>query len=457
MQNDEINLIADEARYCSWGDTAHYNEPIRRFERCDGQFLFDDQGNGYFDLQMQNASANFGYRNAHFLAAATDQMSRLPQVAAEYPSAEKIQLSKAIAYACDVRWQVAGRVHFNVGGAQAIDDSLKLVAKYSGTRRAIAFEGSYHGRTIGASTITASYRYRANFGSFGNRAQFVPFPYCFRCPFGKKRDSCALECVKQITRLFESECQAVVDPRTGSTEFGALYIEPVQGTGGYIIPPPGYFEALVPVLRDHKLLIVVDEVQMGFFRTGRLWSIEHFNVRPDILVFGKSLTNGLNPLSGLWANETLIAPEVFPPGSTHSTFGSNPLGCRLGLASFEWMAQHDYATTVTEIGTYFLDGLRELKGRHVEVGDVDGLGLALRLEICEADGFTPNPALAKKIRQLAFEMPIATDLGPMRLILGVGGHHKNVFCLSPCLEFSRTDADRAIAMLDVLITEAKGS
>ena len=102
--------------------------------------------------------------------------------------------------------------------------------------------------------------------------------------------------MKQATRLFESECQAVIDPRDGSTEFGAIYIEPVQGTAGYIVPPPGYFEALVPALREHGLLVVVDEIQMGFFRTGRLWAIEHFGIRPDILIFGKALTNGLNPL-----------------------------------------------------------------------------------------------------------------------------------------------------------------
>ncbi len=121
------------------------------------------------------------------------------------------------------------------------------------------------------------------------------------------------------------------DPKVGQAEYAAFYVEPIQGTGGYVIPPRNFFTGLKRVLDKYGILMVVDEIQMGFWRTGKLWSIEHFGVTPDVLVFGKALTNGLNPLSGLWAREELINPTVFPPGSTHSTFNSNPLGTRLGL------------------------------------------------------------------------------------------------------------------------------
>ena len=137
------------------------------------------------------------------------------------------------------------------------------------------------------------------------------------------------------------------------------------------------------MLDKYGILMVVDEIQMGFWRTGKLWSIEHFGVTPDVLVFGKALTNGLNPLSGLWAREELINPTVFPPGSTHSTFNSNPLGTRLGLEVLKLGKEMDYERTVPEKGAYFLDGLRGLQKRHPEIGDVDGLGLALRAEICQ--------------------------------------------------------------------------
>ena len=191
-----------------------------------------------------------------------------------------------------------------------------------------AFEGGYHGRTLGASAITSSYRYRRRYGHFGDRAQFIEFPYHFRGPKGMSKEEYGELCVAKFARLFETEYNGVLDTKTGQAEFAAFYIEPIQGTGGYVIPPPNFFIELKKVLDEHGILLVVDEIQMGLYRTGKLWSIEHFGVQPDVLVFGKALTNGLNPLSGLWARDELINPTVFPPGSTHSTFNANPHGHR---------------------------------------------------------------------------------------------------------------------------------
>src|SRR6201999_50916 len=124
-------------------------------------------------------------------------------------------------------------------------------------------------------------------------------------------------------------------------------------TGGYVVPPEGYFPALKKVLDEHKVLLVDDEIQMGFYRAGKFWAIENFNVEPDIIVFGKALTNGLNPLSGIWARESLINPGVFPPGSTHSTFSSNTLGTAIGLEAVKMMIEDDYETMVNQKGAYF--------------------------------------------------------------------------------------------------------
>ena len=126
--------------------------------------------------------------------------------------------------------------------------------------------GGYHGRTFGATSITSSYRYRERFGHFGDRANFIPFPYCFRCPYGQKRESCGLHCLKQFERLFETEYFGVVN-KTGQAEFGAFFIEAVQGTGGYVIAPEGYFPGLKKVLEQHGILLVDDEIQMAFYRT----------------------------------------------------------------------------------------------------------------------------------------------------------------------------------------------
>jgi 4-aminobutyrate aminotransferase-like enzyme len=180
----------------------------------------------------------------------------------------------------------------------------------------------------------------------------------------------------------------------------------------------------------------VDEIQMGFFRTGKLWSIEHFGVKPDVLVFGKALTNGLNPLAGIWAREELINPKVFPPGSTHSTFASNPLGTAVGLETMKMLAETDYEAMVMAKGAHFLEGLRDLQKRHPEIGDVDGLGLALRAEICEADGFTPNKKLLDNMCDIGLSGELEHHGKKIGLVLDVGGYYKNVITLAPSLHIT---------------------
>ena len=222
-----------------------------------------------------------------------------------------------------------------------------------------------------------------------------------------------------------------------------------------MIPPQNFFRDLKKVLDQYGILMVVDEIQMGFWRTGKLWSIEHFGVTPDVLVFGKALTNGLNPLSGLWAREELINPTIFPPGSTHSTFNSNPLGTSLGLEVIRMGYEMDYERTVPEKGAHFLDGLRELQKRHKEIGDVDGLGLALRAEICEADGFTPNKALLDRMVDIGLGGELTHKGKPIGLVLDVGGWYKNVITLAPSLNITHEEIDLAIALIDQALTKAK--
>jgi 4-aminobutyrate aminotransferase/(S)-3-amino-2-methylpropionate transaminase len=452
----ESALLADEARYCSFGDTVHYVEPPKIFERCEGSYLFDARGIPYLDLQMWYSAVNFGYANPRLSGAMKRQLDTLPQVASQYLHRTKIELARTIAEDAFAKWDQKGRVHFNVGGSQSIEDSLKLVRNASGGKSLMfAFEGGYHGRTLGASAITSSYRYRRRFGHFGERAHFVPFPYHFRGGARMTKEQYGERCVEQFERLFESEYNGVWDARARECEYAAFYVEAVQGTGGYVIPPPNFFGRLKRVLDRHGILLVVDEIQMGFFRTGKLWAIEHFGVTPDILVFGKALTNGLNPLAGLWAKEALIGPATFPPGSTHSTFASNPLGTAVGLETLKMLAETDYASMVMDKGAHFLDGLRELQRRHPEIGDVDGLGLALRMEICERDRFTPNKRLVDRM----VEIGLAGDLGhgseKLGLVLDIGGYYKNVVTLAPSLHITAAEIELAFVLLDEVISRAK--
>jgi 4-aminobutyrate aminotransferase / (S)-3-amino-2-methylpropionate transaminase / 5-aminovalerate transaminase len=444
-------LLQDEAKYCSFGDTVHYLEPPKVFARCEGSFLYDTEQRPYLDLQMWYSACNFGYANPRLNAALKRQIDTLPQLASQYVHKEKVELAKGIAQHVEKTWNMKGRVHFNVGGSQSVEDALKLVRNASnGKSLMFAFEGGYHGRTLGASAITSSYRYRRRYGHFGDRAQFVPFPYCFRCPYGKKREDCGLYCVDQFARLFDTEYCGVWDPKAGAAEYAAFFVEAIQGTGGYVIPPPGYFEKLKQILEARKILLVDDEIQMGFYRAGKFWAIENFNVKPDVIVFGKALTNGLNPIAGIWAREELINPALFPPGSTHSTFSSNPLGTAVALETLKLMSETDYETLTRDKGAYLLEQLRALKRRYKIIGDVDGIGMALRIEICADDGYTPAKATVDRMVDEAMKADLEFGGKRYGLVLDIGGYYKNVITLAPSLDISYEEMDMAIELLDQL-------
>ncbi len=456
----ENELRKLEAKYCSYGDTVHYMEEPKFFERCEGSFIYDAEGREFLDLQMWYSAVNFGYANKRLNDAVHRQLDRLPQVASQYLHREKVELAAKLAQHMEKKFNVAGRIHFNVGGSQAVEDSLKIVRNFTGGKSLMfAFEGGYHGRTLGASAITSSYRYRRRYGHFGDRAQFIEFPYHFRGPkngnLGMSKEEYGELCVQKFARLFESEYNGVWDPKTNKCEYAAFYVEPIQGTGGYVIPPMNFFKGLKKVLDQHGILLVVDEIQMGVYRTGKMWAIEHFGVTPDVLVFGKAITNGLNPLSGIWAKEEMINPTVFPPGSTHSTFASNPMGTAVALETIKMLEEHDWETEITQKGAYFLKGLQELQKRHKIIGDVDGLGLALRAEICQQDGYTPDKATMDWLADEGMKGDIVVDGRKYGLVLDVGGYHKNVITLAPALTISIPEIDLALRLLDELFTRAQ--
>ena len=451
----EEDLLALESRVCSYGDTVHYAAKPAVFARCEGSYLYDRDGRQYLDLQMWYSAVNLGYANAAVSRAMRAQMDRLPQLACQYLHREKIELAELICESIERAFGMKGRVQFNVGGSQAIEDALKLVRKVTGRQRMLAFQGGYHGRTLAASAITSSYRYREAFGEFADRAEFIPFPYAFRSPYRGDARKTEDSCIAEFERLFEHEYTGAWNPKTGRAEFGAFFVEAVQGTGGYVIPPKSYFRRLAALCKKHGILLVDDEIQMGFYRTGKMWAMEHFDTRPDIIVFGKALTNGMNPLSGIWAREELIKPSVFGPGSTHSTFASNTLGTAAGLAVMRILGGGGYEASVVHKGAYLLGKLRRLQAQHPEIGEVDGLGLALRMEMCEADGFTPSRRLADRMFQIGLEGDLPVGSRTIGLVLDIGGYYKNVITLAPSLEITHEEMDLAHDLLDLLITECR--
>lgn len=453
---DEKLLLEKESKYCSYGDTVHYMEPARIFAHCEGAFLYDRKYTPYLDLQMWYSTVNFGYGNKRISDALKKQIDMLPQVATQYLHKEKIDLAEKRCLHMEKVFEMEGRIHFNAGGSQAVADSLKLVRNFFRNKSLMfSFEGAYHGRTLAASEITSSYRYRRQHGHFGRRSNFIPFPYCFRCPYGKNKEDCDMYCVKQFARLFETEYYGVWDPKANEAEYAALYVECIQGMGGYVIPPEGYYKELKRILEQYNILMVDDEVQMGFFRTGKFFGIEHFDVKPDVVVFGEAITNGLNPLSGIWAREEMISPKAFPAGSTHSTSASSPLGTATALEVVNMIIETDYEKKVMEMGRYFLDSLKDLQSRHAIIGDVDGLGLALRAEICKEDGFTPDRDMLTRMVHEGMKGDIDIAGKKYGLILGVGGYYKNVITLAPSLHITKEEIDLSVKLLDAVIRRAK--
>ena len=453
MDFSEKELLEKEKKYCSYGDTVHYLEPPKFFKSCEGSYLYDREDVPFLDLQMWYSAASFGYKNERLNTALKNQIDQLPQLACQYLHSEKVELAEKIAKSVERIFGMKGRVHFNVGGAQAVEDSLKLVRQHTKKNLVFAFMGGYHGRTLGASAITSSYRDRRRFGHLSDRAQFVPYPYCYRCPYGKKYPDCKMYCVKQFEKLFETEYNGVLDTKVNESEYGAFYVESIQGTGGYVIPPAEYFPMLKEILDRHKILLVDDEIQMGFHRAGKLWGLANFGVKPDIMVFGKALTNGLNPLSGIWAREELINPKVFPAGSTHSTFSSNTLGTAVGLEVMKLCEEMDYEKVVVAKGKQFVAGLKKLMKKFPKViGDVSGMGMAIRMEIVKPDGYAPDREFADHM----FAEGMKGDLlGPggkkMGLVLDVGGYYKNVFTIAPAFDITPKDMDLAMDLFEQLI------
>ena len=448
-------LCALEKHSCSWGDTVHYTDGPKVFDRAEGAFLIDREGRRFLDVQTASSAVNLGYCEPSITERVATQLRKLPMLATEYLSAERILLASRLADSFR-KWSSSdGRIHFNVGGAQAVDDVMKLLGRTRNSHRCFAFEGAYHGRTLAALNITSSFRYRRYQPPLNGRAQFIPFPYCFRCPLKLQRWECQIECLGLFERLFESECQGLWEPTDELSEFVAFVIEPIQGTGGYAPPPLEYFPRLADFLRKHGILLIDDEIQMGFYRTGRMWALEHFGVSPDIVLFGKSLTNGLNPLSGFWAKEELSRPEIWGPGSAHSTYANNPIGMVAALATLDMIERMDLRRHVEDTGVYFLDRLRELQDKHPRIGDVDGLGLALRIELCESDGRTPATALTRRLKDHAVSGELTPFQGVHGLVMGVGGYYKNVFTLAPPLTIGREEVDLFVALFDRLCEECR--
>jgi 4-aminobutyrate aminotransferase len=328
---------------------------------------------------------------------------------------------------------VARRVSFGNSGAEAMEGAIKL-ARYATKRdKIIAFFGSFHGRTMGALSLTSRRAVqRAGFGPLIPGVVHAPYPYCYRCPYGQKLESCAVECVKHIEdTLLKTICPA--------EETAAIVVEPVQGEGGYIVPPQKFFDELARVAKEHGILLVFDEVQSGMGRTGKMFAAEHFDAVPDILSVAKGIASGM-PVGATVARADLM---TWPPGAHASTFGGNPVACAAALVTIE-LLQRELVDNAARMGAYLMERLRQWPARFPIVGDVRGLGLMIGIELVrdQASKEKVPSGLRDRVVELAFRRGL--------LILGAGD---NVLRLCPPLIITRDQCDFALDTLEACLQQ----
>jgi 4-aminobutyrate aminotransferase len=319
------------------------------------------------------------------------------------------------------------RVSFGNSGTEAIEAALKLARYHTGRGQFVAFVGAFHGRTMGSLALTASkYVQQKGFFPVMPGVHHVPYAYCYRCAYGKTPDSCAVECVQAIeTELFRT----TVSPQ----DVAAIFVEPVQGEGGYVVPPRKFFDELRRLADKHGILIVADEVQSGMGRTGKMFASEHFGLEPDIIALAKGIASGM-PLGAMVARAELM---TWKPGAHASTFGGNPVAVAASLATIELLEQ-ELIDNAASVGAHLMARLRDLPQRFPMVGDVRGLGLMIGIELVR-DQVTKERAgdLRDKVVHMCFERGL--------LVLGAG---PNTIRLCPPLVITKDQADFAAQTIE---------
>jgi len=407
-------LLERDQRYMSPSYTRIYPLVVARGS---GAVIEDVDGNLFLDFTAGIAVTSTGHCHPQVVAAIQDQAAKLIHMSGtDFYYQPQIDLAQRLAELAP--GNSPKRVFFTNSGAEALEAALKLARWHTGRSRALAFFGAFHGRTYGAMSLSGSKLvHRRGFSPLVPDIHHVPFPRgCQGCM--KPGDACT--CVAQIE---ETVLRRIAPP----DEIAALFVEPIQGEGGYYVPPPGFLPALRELCNRHGILLVADEVQTGFGRTGKLFAVQHWNVEPDIVCMAKGIASGM-PLGAIVAKGDVMD---WPPGSHASTYGGNPVSCRAALATLALLEQ-EYIANAAARGQQLRQGLLQLQMRFPVAGDVRGLGLMQALEIVRP-GATPSPDAARRdeIVQAAFRRGL--------LLLGCGESALR-FCPPLCVTAAQVQA-----------------
>ncbi|MFH1137351.1 MAG: aminotransferase class III-fold pyridoxal phosphate-dependent enzyme [Pseudomonadota bacterium] len=394
-------------------------------DRGEGMFLHTIDGDRYLDFVQGVAVNALGHCHPDLTAAAVGQMTRLG-----HASFNLVSYPSALIMAERLRRWTGGldKFFFTNTGAEVVESGIKLSRVVSGKGSIIAFRGSFHGRTMGAASVTgSSSKFRKHYAPFVPQVYFAPYPYCFRCPFNVKVDSCSLDCLQYLRDDLEMIIPA--------EDVAAVLFEPVMGEGGYVVPPVKYVRALAELCRSLNIYLMFDEVQTGMGRTGKMFACRHFDLEPDILLLGKAVGGGY-PLAVLAAGRELM--DQWPAGSHGSTFGGHPAACAAGAAQLEIIGQPGFLDGVLAQGEYFRGQLMELKKRRPEIGDARGLGLMNAIELVKPNG-DPDPDKTAAVIARLFAAKILV------YSCGVKG---NIIRFMPPLNVERSILDRLLEALE---------
>jgi 4-aminobutyrate aminotransferase len=394
--------------------------------RGDGAMVEDVDGNRFLDCAAGIAVNSTGHAHPDVVAAIVDQAQKfLHMSGTDFYYEPQVRLAEELEAIAP--FSGPKRTFFGNSGTEANEAAIKLARYHTKRPGLIAFLGSFHGRTMGSLSLTSSRAIqRKGFGAPLAGAYHAPYANCYRCPVGSRPESCAAECLDYL------EDQILVHLVTPD-EVAAVVVEPIQGEGGYVVPPAQFHQRLRDLTAKHGMLLVVDEVQSGMGRTGKMFGIEHFGVEPDMVTSAKGIASGL-PLGVATARADIMA---WPPGSHASTFGGNPVACAAALATIK-LLKDSLVANAAEVGAFVLDGLRALQQKHALVGDVRGKGLMLGVELVR-DRQTKERATTERDRVV--EECFTRGL----LILGAG---RNALRLCPPLVLTRAQGETALRILD---------
>jgi len=407
------------------------------FESGRGATVRDADGNTYIDLFGGAGALSVGHCNPRVVEAVRDQAGRLTH-SLDFPNSARSEITELLASSAPGGLSGNCRVLFGgPTGSDAVEAGIKLAKFNTGRPGILAFTGGYHGMTSGALSVTSDRRHKADYLPMLPEVHFAPYAYCYRCPMGLEHPGCGIRCADYLGSLLD-------DPHSGVTDPAALIVEPVQGEGGSIVPPPGFLPRVEEIARSRSIPLILDEIQAGVGRTGRMWSCELSGARPDIMTVSKGIGGGL-PLSAIVYRSGL---DTWDTGAHIGTFRGNLTAMAAGAAALRFIQEHHLPEHAAELGDHLLGRLEKDTSDLEFVGDVRGAGLIIGIEFVK-DAVTkePWPEIARDVRAEAFRRGVITELG---------GHYGNVLRLLPPLVITQDLADAGLDIILDVVGELEG-